>query len=50
MRRFLIYILLVMFVSCKSYLDRGKNIHTDFMDFNYLENYNQFIYKSKSKF
>lgn len=33
--------------SCCSYLDRGKNIHTDNMDFNYLENHNEFVYKSK---
>lgn len=33
--------------SCASYLDYSNSIHTDYMDFNYLENHNEFIYKSK---
>jgi len=40
-------ILAIAFSSCRSYLDCGKSIQNNFMNFNYLENYNEFIYKSK---
>lgn len=51
MKKALTTLLLVMAISsCSSYLDRGGNIHTDYMEFNYMENYNEFIYKSKVNF
>ncbi|WP_026706152.1 hypothetical protein [Flavobacterium soli] len=47
MKKYLIIILIIFFVSCGTYVDRGKSIHTDFVDFTYLKNYNEFVYKSK---
>lgn len=47
MKKFLIIIFIVIFNSCNSYLDRGKSVRTNFLDFNYLDNFNEFIYKSK---
>jgi len=40
-------LLVIIFISCKSYLDREKSIHSDYFDFNYLKTYNEFVYKSK---
>lgn len=37
----------IVLSSCCSYLDKGENTHSEYMDFNYMENYNEFIYKSK---
>lgn len=49
MRKILIIIFaLISLISCgTTYIDSGNNIHRDNMDFIYLKNYNQFIYKSK---
>jgi len=48
MKKALITLTLAIAISsCGSYLDRGKNIHSDSMDFNYFDNYNEFVYKSK---
>ncbi|WP_394776831.1 hypothetical protein [Flavobacterium sp.] len=44
---FLTLITVITICSCSTYLDGGKNINTDYMDFNYMQNYNEFIYKSK---
>lgn len=46
-KNLIILIVTAILYSCTPYLDYGKNIHTDYIDFNYLENYNEFIYKSK---
>lgn len=42
-----IIVLLFIFNSCSSYLDRKGSVNNDFVDFKYLESYNEFIYKSK---
>lgn len=47
MRNFFIILLIIVLTSCSTYLDRGKNIRTNFIDFNYLNTFNEFIYKSK---
>lgn len=47
MKKNLIFISVILLVSCSTYVDRGKNIHTDDVDFNYFENHNEFVYKSK---
>ncbi|MDR6969677.1 hypothetical protein J2X31_003711 [Flavobacterium arsenatis] len=47
MKKYLIIILIIFFVSCSTSVDCGKSIHTDFVDFTYLKNYNEFVYKSK---
>ncbi|MBA9073167.1 hypothetical protein GGR22_001293 [Flavobacterium gossypii] len=48
MRKILaIIIVSTLISSCGSYLDYGNDIHTEYMDFNYMEKYNEFIYKSK---
>lgn len=44
---FIIIPLLIVISSCSTYLDRGESIHADFMDFNYSDNFNEFVYKSK---
>jgi hypothetical protein len=43
----LILVILITSISCRSYLDCGKSIHSDYVDFNYMEHYNEFVYKSK---
>lgn len=47
MKKIIILIVTILLTSCKSYLDRGENISNDFMNFNYMKDYNEFIYKSK---
>ncbi|TDO67871.1 hypothetical protein EV143_1254 [Flavobacterium chryseum] len=44
---FLTVIIVITTCSCNTYLDRGNNIKTDYMDFNYMESHNEFVYKSK---
>ncbi|WDF61885.1 hypothetical protein PQ462_10960 [Flavobacterium sp. KACC 22758] len=46
---FLTIIAVIITSSCNTYLDHGKKIHTDYMDFYYMDSYNEFIYKSKIK-
>ncbi|GAA3990640.1 hypothetical protein [Hymenobacter antarcticus] len=43
---FLLMPAILLTASCAR-LDRGQNIHADFMDFVYLEDHNQFVYKSR---
>ena len=43
---FLTIVATITICSCSTYLDSGKNINTDYMDFNYMETYNEFTYKS----
>jgi hypothetical protein len=43
----LILVILISASSCRPFLDCGESIHSDFVDFNYMENYNVFVYKSK---
>ncbi len=38
---------LLIFISCRPYLDCGKNIDNDYMNFKYGDSHNEFIYKSK---
>jgi hypothetical protein len=43
---FIISSSLLLLISCKAYLDNSNSIHNDNMDFNFLNDYNEFIYKS----
>ncbi|SHF40185.1 hypothetical protein SAMN05444377_10827 [Flavobacterium fontis] len=40
-------IILTLISSCVLNRDHGKDIHTEYMDFNFKESHNEFIYKSK---
>jgi hypothetical protein len=46
MRIAFLILIAVAFASCRTYVDKGRNIKTDFMDFNYFEDSNEFVYKS----
>jgi len=43
---FLVLPAILLTASCAR-IDRGQSIHGDFMDFVYLEDHNQFVYKSR---
>ncbi len=43
--KILLYTLLIS--SCQTYIDRGSNFHSNNINFNYLENHNEFLFKSK---
>lgn len=47
MRKLLIITIIVLFSSCRTYIDGGKNIQSDYIDFNYFPDHNEFVYKSK---
>lgn len=42
-----ILIILISASSCRPFLDYAESIHSDSVEFNYMEDYNEFVYKSK---
>jgi hypothetical protein len=44
---FLLLMQAILLTASCARIDRGQNIHADFMDFVYLEDHNQFVYKSR---
>ncbi len=46
-KKYTLIIFVLLIISCKSYIDTGINIQSTHLNFNYLDNYNEFIYKSK---
>jgi hypothetical protein len=44
---FLLLMPAILLTASCARIDRGQNIHAEFMDFVYLEDHNQFVYKSR---
>jgi hypothetical protein len=47
MKKLIFALLLISINSCSTYIDVGNNVNSDKLDFIYLKEYNEFIYKSK---
>ncbi|UKB86090.1 hypothetical protein LF887_10825 [Chryseobacterium sp. MEBOG06] len=47
MRKIILPLMLFILNSCATHIDTGNNINSNKLDFIYLKDYNEFIYKSK---